>query len=82
MEQRWGLSLFHVGCSQMAQAARWAEKAVEQRDTRMILLMCMVRASRPRLLSSDSRWSAIARSLRFPRVILDDESDTNRALTP
>lgn len=76
-----GLSLFYVGCSQMAQAAKWAEKAVEQRDTRMILLMCMVRASRPGLLRSDSRWSAVARSLRFPEAI-PDESDTNRALSP
>ena len=67
-----GLSLFHVGCSEMAQAAQWAEKAVEQRDTRMILLMCLVRASQPKVLSSDSRWSAIARSLRFPPVILDE----------
>ena len=67
-----GLSLFHVGCSEMAQAAQWAEKAVEQRDTRMIVLMCLVRASQPKVLSSDSRWSAIARSLRFPPVILDD----------
>jgi TolB-like protein len=67
-----GLSLFHVGCSEMPQAAQWAEKAVEQRDTRMILLMCLVRASLPKLLGSDNRWSAIARSLRFPLVILDN----------
>jgi len=76
-----GLCLFHIGCSEMAEAAQWAEKAVEQRDTRMILLMCLVRASQPNLLSSESRWSAIARTLQFPQAVLDDESDTNRALT-
>jgi tetratricopeptide (TPR) repeat protein len=54
-----GLSLFHVGCSEMERAAEWAERAFEQRDSRMIFLMALVRASRPDLVRSDRRWSAI-----------------------
>jgi TolB-like protein len=67
-----GLSLFHVGCAEMEQAAKWAEKAVAQRDTRMILLIGLVRASQPNLLRSHSRWSAIARTLGIPTTVCDN----------
>ena len=52
-----GLSLFHVSCSDIEHAAEWAHKAVEQRDTRMILLIALVRAFRPDILRSNVRWS-------------------------
>jgi len=64
-----GITLFHVGRSKMEQAAEWAEKAVEQRDTRMILLMGLLRASRPDLLLPDNRWSAVARRLGIPHIL-------------
>jgi tetratricopeptide (TPR) repeat protein len=67
-----GLSLFYMGSSEMDQAAEWAEKAVEQRDTRMILLIAFVRAFRPRILHSDSKWFAIARTLGIPVALLED----------
>ena len=66
-----GLSLFYVGSSEMDQAAEWAEKAVEQRDTRMILLIAFVRAFRPSILHSDSKWFAIARTLGIPVALLE-----------
>jgi TolB-like protein len=67
-----GLTLFHVGCGEMANAAEWAERAVEQRDTRMILLMGLMRASRPNIVRLDRRWSAIASTLGIPPSVLDD----------
>ncbi len=67
-----GLVLFHVGCSEMEQAADAAERAVEQRDTRMILLMGLMRAFRPNLVRKDGKWSAIARMLGIPFAMLDE----------
>jgi len=72
-----GLLLFHLGCSEMGEAADWAGRAVEQRDTRMILFMGLARASWPNILRSDGRWSAIAHTLGIPSVVLDDRSDAN-----
>jgi TolB-like protein len=67
-----GMSLFHVGNSEMGKAAEWAEKAVAERDTRMILLIALVRASRPKILPSDDKWCAIASRLRVPLTVLND----------
>jgi TolB-like protein len=66
------LALFHVGCSETEQAGEWAKKAVDQRDTRMILLIGLMRAFRPDLLRSDGRWSGIVRELQIPLVVADD----------
>lgn len=65
-----GLSLFHVGCSEMDLAAEWADKAVEQRDTRMIFLISLMRAFQPETLHSSVRWHAIAHTLRIPTACL------------
>jgi TolB-like protein len=67
-----GLLLFHVGCSEVGQAAGWARRAIEQRDTRMILFMGLMRAFWPNILRSDRRWSAIVRTLGIPSAILND----------
>jgi hypothetical protein len=67
-----GLVLFHVGCSEMQQTADVAESAIEQRDTRMILLMGLMRALHPDLVRSDRRWSAIAQTLGVPVVMLPE----------
>jgi tetratricopeptide (TPR) repeat protein len=66
-----GLSLFYVGCGEMDQAAEWLERAVEQRDTRTILLIGLMRASRPHLFRSDFKWLAILRALGIPQQVLD-----------
>jgi hypothetical protein len=65
-----GLSLFHVGCSEMEHAAEWADKAVEQRDTRMIFLIGLVRAFQPQTLHSSVRWRSIANTLGIPTTCL------------
>ena len=67
-----GLALFHEGCSETAQAAEWAARAVEQRDTRMILFMGLLRASQPNMVASDPRWSSIARTMGIPFSVHDD----------
>jgi TolB-like protein len=67
-----GLTLFHVGCAEMGRAAEWAERAVQQRDTRMNFLMVLVRASRPELIRSDRRWSALTRTLGMSPTVLDE----------
>lgn len=65
------LSLFHVACSEMGQGADWAEKAIAERDPRIIFLMGLVRAFRPEILCLDDRWSAITRTLGIPPAIVD-----------
>jgi len=67
-----GLCLFHLCRSEIEHAAEWAERAVEQRDTKIILLMGLMRAFRPNILHSNSRWSAIARTLGIPLAILNE----------
>jgi TolB-like protein len=64
-----GLSLYHVSCSEIEHAAEWAVRAVEQRDTRMILLIALLRAFRPDILRSNVRWSAIAHTLGIPPAL-------------
>jgi tetratricopeptide (TPR) repeat protein len=66
-----GLALFHLGCSEIEQAAQWAERATEQRDTRMVVLIALVRAFWPSVFRSDSRWSVIARTLEIPSEVLE-----------
>ena len=67
-----GLLLFHLGCSETRKAAEWGERAIEQRDPRMILLMSLVRVFLPEILRSDPSWSGIARMLGIPSRILAD----------
>jgi hypothetical protein len=47
-------------------------RAVEQRDTRMILFMGLLRASRPNMVASDPRWSSIARTMGIPFGVHND----------
>jgi serine/threonine-protein kinase len=67
-----GLSLFHVACGEMEHAAKWAEKAVAQRDTRMFFLTGLVRASQASLFRSHGRWSAIARTFGISTTVSDN----------
>jgi TolB-like protein len=67
-----GLLLFHVGCSEMRQAADWAARAIEQRDTKMILFTGLVRAYLSKMLLLDTGWSDIARTLGIAPAILAD----------
>jgi len=67
-----GLLLFHLACSDTERAVHWAEKALDERDTRMILFMGLMRAFQPNTLRSDNRWSAIARTLGIPLSVSAD----------
>lgn len=61
-----GLCLFHLGCADTAKAAEWAQRAVEQRDTRVFLVLCLLRRSQPNLLTLDRGWSSISRTIGIP----------------
>jgi TolB-like protein len=67
-----GLLLFHLACSETETAAYWAERALDQRDPRMIFLMGLMRAFQPNTLRSDKRWFAIARTLGIPLTVSND----------
>ena len=69
-----GTVLFHIGCSELEQAADVAEEAIEQRDTRIVLLMGLIRAFRPDLFRLNSRWSAVATLLGVPTELSDEHS--------
>lgn len=64
-----GLLLFHLACSETEAAAHWAKRALDQRDTRMIFLMGLMRAFQSNILRSDNRWSGIAHTLGIPLSI-------------
>lgn len=63
------LALFHFGCDEMDVAAGWLERASEERDTRLILLLCLVRASRPEMFRDHAGWLTVAKSLKLPPVL-------------
>jgi TolB-like protein len=67
-----GLLLSYLGYSDMEQAAIWAERAIEQRDLRMILFMSLMRAFQPDMLCRNAKWSTIAGNIGFPLLDLDD----------
>ncbi len=60
-----GLVVFHLVCSEIEEAAEWAEKAIEQRDFRLVITM-----SQPILkdLRSSSRWPRLARRMNLPEA--------------
>jgi len=67
-----GLTFFHAGCSEIEQAACWAERAIQQRDTRIILFVGLLRTFRPEVLCQDARWSGMVGELSIPLLGLDD----------
>jgi tetratricopeptide (TPR) repeat protein len=67
-----GLTLFHVGSGDIEHAAYWAAKATDERDTRMILLIALLRAFQPNVFCSNSKWSAIARTMGIPSEVVED----------
>jgi TolB-like protein len=67
-----GLSLFNIGCAEIELAAHWAQKAAEQRDTRIILLIALLRAFRPNLFLSETKWAAVARGSGIPTLLFEN----------
>ena len=60
-----GLTIFHLVCSEIEQAAEWAEKVIEQGDFRLVITM-----SQPVLkdLRSSSRWPGLAHRMNLPET--------------
>lgn len=59
-----GFAMFHFLCSEIEQAAEWTEKAIEQKDQRVPMLLL----SPPYgpMLRASSRWPALARIMNLP----------------
>jgi len=60
-----GLALFHLVCGDIDQAADSVEKAIEQRDPDIMILL-NVAVSRG--LRSSPRWPALARLMNLPEA--------------
>jgi TolB-like protein/Tfp pilus assembly protein PilF len=58
-----GLMFFHLVCAEIDKAAHWAEKAIEQRDTRMIMFLSLPLM---KTLRSSLRWPVLARQMNLP----------------
>jgi hypothetical protein len=61
------LAIFHCICSEAEQAAEWTERAIEQSDQMVAMLLL----SPPYLpvLRSSSRWSALTKRMNLPDTI-------------
>ena len=58
-------ALFHLLCGEIDQGADWVEKAIEQRDSSMMLYVRFVVSRR---LRADQRWPKIAKMINLPVV--------------
>jgi tetratricopeptide (TPR) repeat protein len=63
-----GLFLFYLVCSESDAAAGWAEKAVEQRDPRIVLILLLLRGPFLDIWRSSARWAALAKKMNLPEV--------------
>ncbi|HZZ17001.1 MAG TPA: hypothetical protein VFE08_13690, partial [Candidatus Sulfotelmatobacter sp.] len=61
------LAIFHFLCSENEQAAEWTERALEQRDQ----LVPMILLSPPwgPMLRTSSRWPALAKRMNLPDAV-------------
>jgi len=58
-----GFSFYHLVCSDIESAADWAEKAIEQREPAVRLLLQLPLAKD---LRQSSRWPALAKTMNLP----------------
>jgi TolB-like protein/Tfp pilus assembly protein PilF len=58
---------YHLLCSEIDEAADWAEKAIEEREARILLSLLMSPAKE---LRSSSRWPALAKMMNLPEAWL------------
>ena len=61
-----GLTLFHLVRAEWDTAAEWAVKVCEERDPRLIFVVALLRAASPNVLKSNSRWSALVKTMHIP----------------
>ena len=60
-----GFVIFHLLCSEPDKAADWAEKAIEQRDPRIAITLCLFE----RIWRSSPRWPALARQMNLRDIV-------------
>ena len=60
-----GFFNYHIMCSEVEQAADWAEKTIEQRDPQILYSLRMLAAKD---LRSSSRWPALAKMMNLPEA--------------
>jgi hypothetical protein len=58
-----GLMFFHLVCRKIDEAAQWAEKAIDQRDMRIIMFLSLPLMRR---LRASARWPVLARAMNLP----------------
>jgi serine/threonine-protein kinase len=61
-----GFVYYHLVCSEIEQAADWAEKAMEQREPWVIFLLLLPHAKD---LRRSSRWPALAKMMNLPDAV-------------
>ena len=66
-----GFVYYHLICSEIEQAADWAEKAMEQREPWVIFLLMLPHA---KALRQSSRWPALAKMMNLPEAISESKS--------
>ena len=66
-----GFVYYHLICSEIEQAADWAEKAIEQREPWVIFLLLLPLAKD---LRQSSRWPALAKMMNLPEAIGESKS--------
>ncbi len=66
-----GFVYYHLICSEIEQAADWAEKAMEQREPWVIFLLMLPHAKD---LRQSSRWPPLARTMNLPEAIGESKS--------
>ena len=60
-----GFVYYHLVCSEIEQAAGWAETAIEQREPAIIYFLLLPLAKD---LRQSSYWPALAKMMNFPQV--------------
>ena len=66
-----GFVYYHLICSEIEQAADWAEKAMDQREPWVIFLLMLPHA---KPLRQSSRWPALAKMMNLPEAISESRS--------
>lgn len=61
------LALFHLLCSENEQAAEWTERALEQRD--QLVPMILLTPPWSPMLRASSRWPALAKRMNLPDAV-------------
>ena len=56
-QPHWGMVLYHLVCKEVDQAARWIEKAIEQRD---LMTIIQIRAPLAEPVRASAHWPALA----------------------